>query len=104
MSAIVICSTWLLGSGTLPTKISRAESMRRLVSESNKSTLHFHMSLRLILCRCEEGFCSFRRSNLLVIRRLLRAKTVALATTWWLYDFFVQILPIRIHTVYQFNF
>src|SRR6185437_13192540 len=32
---MVICSTWLLGSGTLPTRISRAVSMRRLVSVSS---------------------------------------------------------------------
>src|SRR5260221_10428156 len=35
ISAIVICSTWLLGSGTLPTRMSRAVSMRRLVSVSS---------------------------------------------------------------------
>src|SRR5712691_898452 len=29
---MVICSTWLLGSGTLPTRMSRVLSMRRLVS------------------------------------------------------------------------
>src|SRR3972149_5322662 len=32
---MVICSTWLLGSGTLPTRMSRAVSMRRLVSISS---------------------------------------------------------------------
>src|SRR5712692_7534257 len=32
---MVICSTWLLGSGTLPTRMSRAVSMRRLVSVSS---------------------------------------------------------------------
>src|SRR3972149_1414390 len=32
---MVICSTWLLGSGTLPTRMSRAVSMRRLVSLSS---------------------------------------------------------------------
>src|SRR5437879_1405452 len=32
---MVICSTWLLGSGTLPTRRSRAVSMRRLVSVSS---------------------------------------------------------------------
>src|ERR1017187_9250195 len=36
MSAMVICSTWDLGSGTLPTRMSRAVSMRRLVSVSSK--------------------------------------------------------------------
>src|ERR1035437_8506847 len=35
MSAMVICSTWDLGSGTLPTRMSRAVSMRRLVSVSS---------------------------------------------------------------------
>lgn len=29
------------------------------------------------LCRCEEGFCSSRRSNLPVVRRLLRQRTKA---------------------------
>src|ERR1035437_1823523 len=33
---MVICSTWDLGSGTLPTRMSRAVSMRRLVSVSSK--------------------------------------------------------------------
>src|SRR6266852_1794852 len=32
---MVICSTWDLGSGTLPTRMSRAVSMRRLVSVSS---------------------------------------------------------------------
>src|SRR5437016_2395599 len=32
---MVICSAWLLGSGTLPTRMSRAVSMRRLVSMSS---------------------------------------------------------------------
>ncbi len=32
---MVICSTWLFGSGTLPTRMSRAVSMRRLVSVSS---------------------------------------------------------------------
>src|SRR5690606_32732630 len=32
---MVICSTWDLGSGTLPTRMSRTVSMRRLVSESS---------------------------------------------------------------------
>src|SRR5450759_1551080 len=35
MRAMVICSTWDLGSGTLPTRMSRAVSMRRLVSVSS---------------------------------------------------------------------
>src|SRR5260370_2125688 len=32
---MVICSTWDLGSGTFPTRMSRAVSMRRLVSVSS---------------------------------------------------------------------
>src|SRR3990172_8512085 len=32
---MVICSTWDFGSGTLPTRMSRAVSMRRLVSVSS---------------------------------------------------------------------
>src|SRR5512141_480886 len=35
IKAIVICSTWDLGSGTLPTRMSRAVSIRRLVSVSS---------------------------------------------------------------------
>src|ERR1700704_548748 len=38
MRAIVICSTWLLGSGTFPTRMSRAVSMRRLVSVSSNES------------------------------------------------------------------
>ena len=37
---MVICSTWLLGSGTLPTRMSRAVSMRRLVSVSSMGLLY----------------------------------------------------------------
>src|SRR5262245_58968351 len=36
---MVICSTWLLGSGTLPTRMSRAVSMRRLVSVSSMESV-----------------------------------------------------------------
>src|SRR3990172_2837184 len=37
---MVICSTCDLGSGTLPTRMSRAESMRDLVSVSSIRSVH----------------------------------------------------------------
>src|SRR5690606_38510352 len=39
---MVICSTWDLGSGTLPTRMSRQVSMRRLVSESSMGFCALH--------------------------------------------------------------